>query len=49
VAEGRGEHQAPEVDGSVELVDRAGECAVGDIVSATVVSAVGVDLMAERG
>jgi tRNA A37 methylthiotransferase MiaB len=46
VAEGRGEHQAPEVDGSVELV--AGDCAVGDIVTATVVSATGVDLVAER-
>jgi ribosomal protein S12 methylthiotransferase RimO len=46
-AEGRGEHQAPEVDGSIEL--RGAEFAVGDIVSATVVAAVGVDLVAERG
>jgi ribosomal protein S12 methylthiotransferase RimO len=48
VAEGRGEHQAPEVDGSVELRHGAG-AAVGDIVAATVVSAVGVDLVAELG
>jgi ribosomal protein S12 methylthiotransferase len=45
-AEGRGEHQAPEVDGSVTLrgIDA---CAVGDIVIATVVDSDGIDLIAE--
>jgi ribosomal protein S12 methylthiotransferase RimO len=47
VVEGRGEHQAPEVDGSVVLVGRP--VAVGDLVAATVVSAAGVDLVAECG
>ncbi|GAA0261633.1 30S ribosomal protein S12 methylthiotransferase RimO [Cryptosporangium japonicum] len=50
VAEGRGEHQAPEVDGSVTL---SGECpvlgrlAVGDLVRARVTGSLGVDLDAE--
>ncbi|WP_035856911.1 30S ribosomal protein S12 methylthiotransferase RimO [Cryptosporangium arvum] len=50
VAEGRGEHQAPEVDGSVTL---HGECpvlgrpAVGDLVRARVTGSLGVDLEAE--
>jgi ribosomal protein S12 methylthiotransferase len=43
--QGRAEHQAPEVDGVVELA--AGTSyAVGDMVVATVVSSVGVDLVA---
>jgi ribosomal protein S12 methylthiotransferase len=43
--EGRAEHQAPEVDGSVRLVGSG--LAVGDVVAARVVSAEGVDLVAE--
>ncbi|MFI5956973.1 30S ribosomal protein S12 methylthiotransferase RimO [Cryptosporangium sp. NPDC051539] len=49
-AEGRGEHQAPEVDGSVTL---RGDCpvlgrlAVGDLVRARVTGSLGVDLDAE--
>jgi ribosomal protein S12 methylthiotransferase RimO len=46
VAEGRGEHQAPEVDGSVTLPSAG--LAVGDLVVATVTGAVGADLTAER-
>ncbi len=47
-AEGRGAHQAPEVDGNVVLVaGHAGaEPAVGEIVSAKVVGTDGVDLVA---
>jgi MiaB/RimO family radical SAM methylthiotransferase len=45
VTQGRAEHQAPEVDGIVEL-GPAVSCAVGDIVVATVVGTVGVDLVA---
>jgi ribosomal protein S12 methylthiotransferase len=44
-AEGRGEHQAPEVDGSVTLRGAAGSV-VGSIVLATVVGTDGVDLIA---
>jgi ribosomal protein S12 methylthiotransferase len=45
-AQGRAEHQAPEVDGSVEL--RLPEwVVVGDIVTASVVASCGVDLTAE--
>jgi ribosomal protein S12 methylthiotransferase len=45
VAEGRAEHQAPEVDGSVTVHGAEG-VAVGDVVAATVVAADGVDLVA---
>ena len=45
VAEGRGEHQAPEVDGTVVLQD-AGAVDVGDVVTARVVASDGVDLVA---
>ena len=45
--EGRGAHQAPEVDGSVSLVGETGGLAVGDFVTATVVDSHGVDLVAE--
>ncbi|MDQ1712946.1 MAG: ribosomal protein methylthiotransferase [Frankiaceae bacterium] len=43
-AEGRGEHQAPEVDGSVTLLGSG--FAVGQIVRARVTAAEGVDLVA---
>jgi ribosomal protein S12 methylthiotransferase len=44
VVEGRAEHQAPEVDGSVTV--RGGEgVAIGDIVTATVIDSDGVDLI----
>jgi tRNA A37 methylthiotransferase MiaB len=46
VAEGRGEHQAPEVDGSVTLA--AAGLTSGDLVPATVTGAVGADLTAKR-
>jgi ribosomal protein S12 methylthiotransferase RimO len=46
VAEGRGEHQAPEVDGSVTLA--AAGLTIGDLVPATVTGAVGADLTAKR-
>jgi tRNA A37 methylthiotransferase MiaB len=42
---GRAEHQAPEVDGVVELTGDA-SYAVGDMVTTTVVASVGVDLLA---
>ena len=46
-AEGRAEHQAPEVDGSTTLERRAGSSyTIGELVTATVVSTVGVDLVA---
>jgi MiaB/RimO family radical SAM methylthiotransferase len=46
-AEGRAEHQAPEVDGSTTLLPRAGQpYAIGELVTATVVSTAGVDLVA---
>jgi tRNA A37 methylthiotransferase MiaB len=44
--EGRAEHQAPEVDGSVVLRHRD-SVAVGDLVAAVVVAADGADLVAE--
>jgi ribosomal protein S12 methylthiotransferase len=44
--EGRGEHQAPEVDGSVTVAG-ADDAAVGDIVIATVTACDGVDLIAD--
>ncbi|HVT22717.1 MAG TPA: 30S ribosomal protein S12 methylthiotransferase RimO [Mycobacteriales bacterium] len=46
--EGRAEHQAPEVDGSVRLRGPR-TIAVGDLVGAVVVAADGVDLVAEVG
>jgi MiaB/RimO family radical SAM methylthiotransferase len=46
IVEGRAEHQAPEVDGAV-TVSGAGGAAVGDIVTAKVTGAEGVDLVAE--
>lgn len=45
--EGRAAHQAPEVDGSTILHADA-ELRVGDIVQATVMAAMGVDLVAEH-
>ena len=46
-AEGRAEHQAPEVDGSCRLVGPGVErLAVGDLVRASVVGTEGVDLIA---
>jgi ribosomal protein S12 methylthiotransferase len=48
-AEGRAEHQAPEVDGSTTLLPRPGQpYAIGELVPATVVSTVGVDLVASE-
>ena len=46
IAEARAEHQAPEIDGSVTLA--ADGLAVGDLVTATVVTSAGVDLEVER-
>ncbi|WP_117211844.1 30S ribosomal protein S12 methylthiotransferase RimO [Allorhizocola rhizosphaerae] len=46
VVEGRAAHQAPEVDGSTTLVGGFG-VQPGDLVSAKVISAEGVDLVAE--
>jgi ribosomal protein S12 methylthiotransferase RimO len=46
LVEGRGEHQAPEVDGSVTLYGGAPR-AVGRLVTAVVVDSDGVDLVAE--
>ena len=46
VVEGRAEHQAPEVDGSV-TVRGVDFVTVGDVVRATVVAADGVDLVAD--
>jgi ribosomal protein S12 methylthiotransferase len=45
VAEGRADHQGPEVDGTTRLV--RGTHRVGDLVVATVVSTEGADLVAE--
>jgi ribosomal protein S12 methylthiotransferase RimO len=46
VVEGRAEHQAPEVDGSVVLTGPVGSLSPGDVVSARVARADGVDLVA---
>ncbi len=43
---GRGEHQAPEVDGNTTLLD-AGGVLLGDLVRARVVGTDGIDLIAE--
>jgi ribosomal protein S12 methylthiotransferase RimO len=45
--EGRAEHQAPEVDGSVRLPP-GDQLAIGDLVEAVVVGSDGVDLLGER-
>ncbi|HLU29126.1 MAG TPA: 30S ribosomal protein S12 methylthiotransferase RimO, partial [Glycomyces sp.] len=45
--DGRGAHQAPEVDGSVALVGEVEGLEVGDFVTAKVVDSHGVDLVAE--
>jgi len=45
VAEGRADHQGPEVDGTTRLT--GGDHAIGDLVPATVVGAEGADLVAE--
>ncbi len=45
VAEGRADHQGPEVDGSTRLT--RGRYALGDLVPAVVVAAEGADLVAE--
>jgi ribosomal protein S12 methylthiotransferase RimO len=45
LVEGRAAHQGPEVDGST-VVEGAGDVAVGDLVTATVVASDGVDLVA---
>ena len=47
VTEGRGEHQAPEVDGTV-VIDDAGVVTVGDVIPARVTATDGVDLVASR-
>jgi ribosomal protein S12 methylthiotransferase len=48
-AEGRAEHQGPDVDGSTRLLaDDGPPVAVGDIVHAVVVASEGVDLVARR-
>jgi ribosomal protein S12 methylthiotransferase len=44
VAEGRADHQGPEVDGTTRLT--GGTHAVGDLVAATVVATEGADLVA---
>jgi ribosomal protein S12 methylthiotransferase len=46
VAEGRGEHQAPEVDGSVTLASVGLQ--IGDLVTVTATGAVGADLTARQ-
>ncbi|MGH3463077.1 MAG: radical SAM protein, partial [Kribbellaceae bacterium] len=46
VAEGRAAHQGPEVDGSTTVTGLGAEAAVGALVTATVVGADGVDLVA---
>ncbi|GAB3230205.1 30S ribosomal protein S12 methylthiotransferase RimO [Glycomyces halotolerans] len=45
--DGRGAHQAPEVDGSIALVGEVEGLQVGDFVTAKVVDSHGVDLVAE--
>jgi ribosomal protein S12 methylthiotransferase len=45
-AEGRGEHQGPEVDGTTTVVG-ARHVSIGDVVDAVVIAADGVDLVAE--
>ena len=45
--DGRAEHQAPEVDGSTALIGDVDALRPGDMVTATVVDSIGVDLVAE--
>ncbi len=47
VAEGRAEHQGPEVDGTATLVGASGPIRPGDLRDAVVVAAEGVDLVTE--
>ncbi|MDP2773883.1 MAG: 30S ribosomal protein S12 methylthiotransferase RimO [Nocardioides sp.] len=47
VAEGRGAHQGPEVDGTTSVTDLPAGVRVGDLVQARVVATEGVDLVAE--
>ncbi|GEP40029.1 ribosomal protein S12 methylthiotransferase RimO [Nocardioides psychrotolerans] len=47
VAEGRGAHQGPEVDGTTTVTDLPAGTRVGDLVAAEVVATDGVDLVAE--
>ena len=47
VLEGRAEHQAPEVDGSVTLQGDCSGLGVGDIVTAFVIASAGADLVGE--
>ena len=47
IAEGRGAHQGPEVDGSTTLTDLPEGVRIGDILPAVVTSSDGVDLVAE--
>jgi ribosomal protein S12 methylthiotransferase len=47
VAEGRGAHQGPEVDGTTTVTDLPAGVRVGDLVPALVVDTEGVDLVAE--
>ncbi len=46
-AEGRAEHQGPEVDGTTTVVGLESDAAVGDLLTGVVVEADGVDLVAE--
>jgi len=47
LAEGRADHQGPEVDGTTRLVrDEHRDVAVGDLVTAVVVGSEGADLVA---
>jgi tRNA A37 methylthiotransferase MiaB len=46
VAEGRGAHQGPEVDGTTTVTDLPDGVRVGDLVRAQVVATEGVDLVA---
>ena len=48
-AEGRAAHQGPEVDGTTTVTGLPDGAAVGDLVTAVVVAADGVDLVAEAG
>ena len=48
-AEGRAAHQGPEVDGTTTVTGLPAGAGVGDLVTATVVAADGVDLVAEAG
>jgi ribosomal protein S12 methylthiotransferase len=46
-AEGRAEHQGPEVDGSTTVTGLPAAASVGDIINAVVIGSDGVDLVAE--